>query len=373
MKTKVLITGACGVTSRSIVRSLKMSEYYKDRIECIGTDICALKYGLYEGLYSKIYKVPRYNDPMYRAYMGRIIDENNIDCAFIIPELEALEWSRNPFEVSFMRFPLSFSEIVISKSKLYSTLNGTGLIPRFCMFDRNKNNSGFNTEIDYPVWIRDCEEGSTSGRGSFLARDDKQLKLWLDLNTQMRKIMVSEYLPGRNLACFLLFENGELLQYGVAERIQYIMSAVALSGITGNTSYGKLLNDEYVVERAKAAVIYLTGITGEIMNGLVVVDLKENENGEPYVTEINLRHVAFTSTFAKAGLNFSESQMFCMEGMSDRITVRGTIHFPDNNAMLRDVDGEPIFVENYKELDLGECVWSGGIDKRIWDRWHMDH
>ena len=38
--------------------------------------------------------------------------------------------------------------------------------------------------------------------------------------------MLSEYLPGRNLACFLLYHEGKLLKYGVAERIEYLMAKV---------------------------------------------------------------------------------------------------------------------------------------------------
>lgn len=89
------------------------------------------------------------------------------------------------------------------------------------------------------------------------------------------------------------------------------------------------------------------------MNGLVVTDLKENAEGNPIITEINIRHVAFTSTFANAGLNFSEYQMMLLAGQEERISPELTKLFPDNNIMLRDVDGLPIYLDNHKELKTG--------------------
>ena len=62
--------------------------------------------------------------------------------------------------------------------------------------------------------------------------------------------MLSEYLEGRNLGCFTLFHHGELIKYGVAQRIDYLMGKVAVSGVTGNTCKGKLLNDKRVFEVA---------------------------------------------------------------------------------------------------------------------------
>lgn len=133
------------------------------------------------------------------------------------------------------------------------------------------------------------------------------------------------------------------------------MGKVAVSGITGNTCKGKLLNDKKVFEVAYDAVLSIIKKTGEEMNGLVVTDLKEDKNGNPIVTEINIRHVAFTSTFANAGFNFSEYQMLILMGREKEIPAELTITFPENNCMLRDVDGLPIYLQHYKPLTTGNC------------------
>ena len=355
MKYKILITGACGVTSRSVVRALQKSEIFKDNCIFIGTDICNLVYAPYEGLYEKVYYVPPFNAPDYVEVMNKIIRENEIEYAIVIPEPEALFWSDHPFPCKFMRIPPKFGHEVLSKRKLYENLEGTGLTPNFQVVDRDVLcGEESSVKLEYPLWIRDYSEGTTSGRGSYLAYNYQHLKAWIEINDKVDTFMLAEYLPGRNLACFLSFDNGELIQYGVAERVQYVMSKVAVSGVTGNTSFGRLLNDENVFRIALDGVNKILDITKETMNGLVVVDLKENAQGKPLVTEINLRHVAFTSTFANGGLNFCEAQMLCLTNQRDLIPIRGTKVFPANNAMLRDVDGLPIYVEDFKMPKIGE-------------------
>jgi carbamoyl-phosphate synthase large subunit len=90
------------------------------------------------------------------------------------------------------------------------------------------------------------------------------------------------------------------------------------------------------------------------MHGLVVVDLKENYSGKPLVTEINIRHIAFTSSFAAAGFNFSEFQLLCMLNRINEISPELVSRFPEDNIILRDVDGLPLYVEHFKELEVGQ-------------------
>lgn len=355
-KYRILVTGACGVTSRSVVRSLNKSKYFKNKCLFIGTDVCYNEYGIYEGLYDKVYRVPKFSASNYRAIMQQIIDENNIEYAIIIPEPEVLYWSEHPFNVKFLQIPPIFAKSVLSKLNLYKQLEGTGLTPKYQTIDKVTLSNANNVKLSYPLWIRDYSEGTTSGMGSFMPKNYEQLKAWLTINDKIDTFMLSEYLPGRNLACFLLYHEGKLLKYGVAERIEYLMAKVAVSKITGNTSKGKLLNDENVFHVAKQAVEEVINQTGETMNGLIVVDLKEDNYNTPKVTEINIRHVAFTSSFANAGLNFSEYQMLILTGQKQLISNSLTNIFPENNIILRDVDGLPIYQSHYKQLQIGEYI-----------------
>ena len=354
-KYKILVTGACGVTSRSVVRSLNKSIIFAGQCDFIGTDVCYNEYGIYEGLYKKVYKVPYFNDPTYRTIMQQIIDENQIEYAILIPEPEVLYWSENPFDVKFLKIPPLFSKQVLSKKSLYDALCGKDYIPQYQIISRKDMlNAESNIKLPYPLWIRDFAEGTTSGKGSLMASCYEDVKAWAVINKGIPYFMLSEYLPGRNLACFTLFSKGKLLKYGVAQRINYLMDKVAVSGITGNTSKGKLLNDKKGLDVALDAILSIITKTSETMNGLVVTDLKEDIKGNPIITEINIRHVAFTSTFANAGLNFSEYQMMILTGRENEIPSELTMTFPNDNIMLRDVDGIPIYMEHYNTIQIGE-------------------
>lgn len=354
-KIRILVTGACGVTSRSVVRSLNKSEIFAGKCNFIGTDVCYNEYGIYEGLYKRVYKVPYFNSEAYRPLMEKIIEENKIEYAILIPEPEVLYWSEHPFNVKFLRIPPKFSKKVLSKRSLYETLTEKSYIPKFQILSHEKMlSSEESITLSYPLWIRDYSEGTTSGKGSLMATNYDDVKAWAVINKGIPSFMLSEYLEGRNLACFTLFHNGKLIKYGVAQRIDYLMGKVAVSGITGNTCKGKLLNDKHVFDIAYDAVMSVATKTGETMNGLVVTDLKENAVGEPIVTEINIRHVAFTSTFANAGLNFSEYQLLCLMGRESDIPSNLTMVFPEDNCMLRDVDGLPLYLEHYSQLEEGK-------------------
>ncbi len=359
----ILVTGACGVTSRSVVRALMRSPHFKGRCRFIGTDVCYNLYGVFEGLYEKVYRVPYSSDSAYRDIMQRIIDENLIEYAIVIPEPEVLYWCEHPFDVRFHRLPPRFARTVSDKSVLYASLSDTGLVPSFQILEGDA--SPDSLLLDFPMWVRNYRAGTTSGEGSFLPHDLDELKAWQDLHRDRSDFMLSEYLSGRNLGCYLLYSDGELLRYGTLERCEYMMSKAAMSGITGNTCRGRLINDLKPIQRACEAVEHILAKTGETMNGLVVVDMKEDSSGTPFVTEINIRHVALTEIMAMGGLNFAETQMLLLSGQSQLTGTEKTVAFPPDNLFLRDVDGKPVWIRHFQDAALGEGFRScrEGVDK----------
>lgn len=311
----ILVTGACGVTSRSVVKSLKLSDIFKHSCRFIGTDVCYNLYGVYEGLYEKVYKVPYSDEPNYREIMQSIIKKNAIDFAIVIPELEALYWINHPFDVPFNMLPPKFANLAADKSTLYKKLENSGLIPNFQIIKPDVAENEIT--LDYPLWMRSYEPGGTSGLNSFRPNNFNQLKAWFTINPEMK---------------------------------------VAVSGITGNTSEGKLINCNKAIEVADKAVKKLLEHTSETMHGLVVADCKEDYKGTPYVTEINIRHNALTCIFAMAGLNFAESHLLLIAGKKEKVPPCRTMTFPPNNIFLRDVDGNPLYIPEYR------CP-GGGVDK----------
>lgn len=351
---KLLITGACGVTSRAIARSLRLSRCFGD-LRLIGADICENPYGLFEGLFDKIYRVPRVTETGYANWMEDICRREAIEGAIVIPELEVLYWSDKSFPAPITLPPPGFCQMAVSKKRLYEALAGIGLVPHFEIRSREQLLDGRCVVQSFPCWIRDFAEGTTSGKGALLTRSAEEIGAWATLNSGIQQFMVSDYLPGRNYACHLLYDRGELLKIGSYERLEYFMGRTVMSGISGNISKGRLVNDQRLVEISSKALEEICRSTGEVMHGMVAVDLREDGSGTPKITEINLRHVAATSAFAAAGLNLAEAHMLLTLRRREEIGP-SEMSFPAENMILRDIDGLPLWLPSYKPLSVGESV-----------------
>ena len=127
------------------------------------------------------------------------------------------------------------------------------------------------------------------------------------------------------------------------------MAKTSPSGITGNTSFGRLITDPKVVERAVSAIDVIFKHTGAPRHGFFTVDLKEDSAGQPLVTEINIRHVAFTSAFAAGGANLCEDTIRLLTDDPHFDRQFQVYSFAPGTIFLRDVDSLPI-VMNEAEL-----------------------
>lgn len=353
---KIVITGACAVSARNVLRSLKMSEKFKSAT-FIGWDMCSTLYGVYSRDFDRLYKVPGVNDPMYREVILDILNKEKPDAVMVLPEVEVLYWSKYPFAVPHIVPPAAFCELAISKRKLFNLLRETGLVPVSVDLSREDAfNDSYKLSLEFPMWVRDASVGTASGKGSFKANNITELRAWIMINMGIDNFQVSEFCPGGNYGVLCLFEHGKLLKLAIAERLEYIMAKVSVSGITGNTSKGRFLNDEHIRQQALVAIDRICKVTNSEMHGVVVVDMKADSNGIAKVTEINIRYVAYNCLLASAGFNLAEYHLLTSMGRSHELTSEVEIQFPKNNLWLRDVDAVPVYIEDYSNLQIGEYV-----------------
>lgn len=349
----ILFTGVGGPTPRSFAHSLKtFGEKYKDSL-LIGTDINPLAVGLYQpDLFAYSYLIPKPDSPEYWKVIENIVAKHQVDIAVVLPELEVVEWSKQATTATlpckaFLPNPI-LNEILVDKSQLTEILKDFDLVPPSISFQREEENlQAVFDKLGSDFWVR--SSSGTSGLGSLRIDGMQSLKNWIEINPNVEHFLASKFLLGRNLACKLLYWNGELLRAASGERVNYIMSKVAPSGITGNTSFGRLLNEPKLVETCISAMEILFSKTGVEKHGFFTVDLKEDENGKPYITEINVRHVAFTQCFAAAGANFAEDTIRLLENDPTMDMDYKMYEFENGTIFLRDVDERPILM-NEKEL-----------------------
>ena len=349
---KILITGVGGPTPRSFAISLKNYSSYKN-YQIFGTDINPLSIGLYQKeLFDKTYIVPPANSSEYWTTIEKIIRENEIEIAVILPELEVIEWSHRKIHSKLPCPALipdySLAELLIDKSRMTEVLKGQNIVPSSITFERDfQNLKEIIKTFNGSFWVRSTT--GSSGLGSLKIDNENSLKTWIQINPNVQQFIASQYLPGRNLACKMLYYNGELLRTACCERVKYIMAKVAPSGITGNTSFGRLINDKAVVREAKRDMDYLFDYTSALPHGFFTIDFKEDENGKPYITEINVRHIAITQCFAAGGANFADDTIRLLDNDPDFVKEYKMYEFEKDLIFLRDVDSLPILM---KESDL---------------------
>ncbi len=351
MKT-ILMNGVGGPTPRSFAIALKKYSRYA-RCRLIATDCNKFAMGLYQDhLFSNSFLVPRATSPEYWPAMEELIAREGIDFAVVLPEVEALEWSRRA-ESGVLPCPslvpdYRIASQLVDKAVMTKHLEASGLVPKSFSFHRDELGKKEAFALPFPFWIRSSE--GSSGLGSLLVKSALELRNWVAINLDVGTFLASEFLPGRNLACKLLYHDGELLRSAVGERVNYIMAKVAPSGITGNTSFGRLLNDPAVFEAARQAMDVLFEATGARRHGFFTVDLKEDDQGQPKVTEINIRHVAFTQCFAAGGANFAEDTIRLLDNDQDFERSFKLYEFEPGLIFLRDVDELPILMRESELL-----------------------
>jgi len=350
----ILINGIGGPTPRSIARALRWYSCYR-RYELIGTDINPHARDLYDAsLYNKTYLVPPAGHPEYWPKLEQIIDDHGIEVALVQPELEVLAWAQRAEEDKLPCKALipgySLAQTLTDKARMTEALQDTGWVPPSAVIQADEESYQEAVEqLGFPFWIRSTS--GSSGLGSLKVEDEAALRNWISINPGVKQFIGSRYLPGRNLACKLLYYEGQLLRAACAERVQYIMAKVAPSGITGNTSFGRLLNEPELVDIATQAMERLFEHAGAPKHGFFTIDFKEDEEGTPFITEVNVRHVAFSICFAAGGATFAEDTVRLLDGDTRFDWQYRMYEFEKDLIFLRDVDARPLLLKENQLLN----------------------
>lgn len=346
---KILVTGIGGLTPRSITQIIRENHpgYY-----IIGCDIDKKAVGFFmKNLLNEYHICPRCNSPEYFPWIERLVKEKHIDYAFVQPESEIVEWAdyynRNgtyPCPV-FMGNKL-FSASLKDKSIMADLLKDTEYIPKTIKVTQaNPRYADVERIIGFPCWIRATE--GTGGLGSLRVDDLESYKSWLFINSRILEFTVSEFLTGRHLANEMLYYNGEYIKGAALECVEYVMANTAPSHVTGNTHFGRFLNEDRINAFCDSCIKYIEKKLKVSAHGILSFDLKEDKNGNLKVTEVNIRHMAYTGVMAHVGFDLIEDTIRILEdGNCNRVERAPFYHYKKPYVFLRDVDVEPIILES---------------------------
>lgn len=345
----ILVTGIGGLTPRSIATTIKRNH---PDYKLIGIDINEKAIGFFmKGLLDEYYVCPRCSSTEYFPWIDRLVRDRNIDYAFVQPESEIVEWGdyydrhgKYPCPVFMGCKKLSVS--LKDKSIMAELLKDTEFIPKTIKVTQdNPRYKDVEEEIGFPCWIR--ATNGTGGLGSLKLEDISSYRSWLFINSNIQEFTVSEFLTGRHLANEMLYYNGEYLKGAALECAEYVMANTAPSHVTGNTAFGRFLNEDRINEFCDKCIKYLESKLSVRAHGILSFDLKENNYGELKVTEVNIRHMAYTGVMAQAGFDLIEDTIRILEdGNADNVKRAPYYHYDKPFVFLRDVDIEPMLLES---------------------------
>lgn len=348
MKT-ILITGIGGLTPRSIAKVIKKNH---PEYKLIGCDINKKAVGFFiKGLLDEYYVCPRCDSDDYFPWIEELVKNKNIDYAFVQPESEIVEWGDYYDKNGKFPCPVFMGSKLLStslkdKSIMADLLEGTHFIPKTIKISQeNPRYNDIEKIIGFPCWIRATE--GTGGLGSLCVENISSLKSWLFINSDIHEFTVSEFLTGRHLANQMLYYNGEYVKGAALECVEYVMANTSPSHVTGNTHFGRFLNEDSINQFCDECIRYLEKKLNIKAHGILSFDLKEDKNGNMKVTEINIRHMAYTGVMADVGFDLIEDTIRILEdGSCDNVKREPFFHYKKPYVFLRDVDIEPIILES---------------------------
>ncbi len=347
MKT-ILVTGIGGLTPRSITTIIRKNH---PDYKIIGIDINKKAIGFFmDNLLDDYYICPRCNDEAYFPWIEKLVEEQNIDYAFVQPESEIVAWGdyydkygKYPCPVFMGSKKLSIS--LKDKAIMAELLRGTEFIPKTIkVTQENPRYNDVEREIGFPCWIR--ATNGTGGLGSLKLEDISSYRSWLFINSQISEFTVSEFLTGRHLANEMLYYNGEYVKGAALECAEYVMANTSPSKVTGNTAFARFLNEKRINEFCDRCIKYLESKLEVPAHGILSFDLKEDNGGNLKVTEVNIRHMAYAGVMARVGFDLIEDTIRIMEdGNADNVVRDQYYQYDKPYVFLRDVDVEPIILD----------------------------
>ncbi len=301
---RILLTGAGGTASRNVIASLRMAP---ESFYLVGVD--SHPFHLASADVDAAYVVPRCTEPGYLEALQHIIREEQIDVVHPQPDVEVAFLSAHR-EAIPARLLLPADEVIQrcqDKMACNRVLAEAGVSVPYSVRVPSMEALGTCFEAvqqrSPTVWVRAIR--GAGSRAALPVRTLEQAESWIcywmdKAGLHPRDFMLAEYLPGREFAFQSIWYEGELVVSMARERMEYLMGHLMPSGQSSSPSLARTVHREDVNETGTAAI----RAVDPVPHGIYGVDMKENADGVPSVTEINPgRFFTTINFFSTAGCN----------------------------------------------------------------------
>jgi carbamoyl-phosphate synthase large subunit len=340
MSARLLISGAGTPASNNLIRSLRAGDPSL-RIAAFHSD----RFVLRRSDADRRYLVPLAGHPAYRSALRRIIGAERPDlliptsdgdvralsrlrakipCLLFIPRHATIEACQDKYELSVRLrkrgIPSPLTYPVTSLARLGSLFRRLPARPR--------------------VWCR-MRTGSGS-MGAIPVTRPEQAGSWIRHWQAMRRVRVdaftlSEYLPGRDFGCQSLWKDGTLILIKTYERLSYLGMGGNPGQVSSVATLAKTVREPRVVDICARAVRALDPGA----SGVFSVDLKENADGVPCITDVNVgRFSSATAVYDQTGKH-NMAITYVHLALGEPVDLREEYDVAEDYYVLRDVDMPP--------------------------------
>ena len=301
---RILVTGAGGSAGINFIDCLRIAH---EKMNIIGTDIN--KWHLELPDVDRRYIIPRATEKDYLDNLNQIIEKEKIEFVHPQPDAEVKIISENRTKIDAITFLPDKKTIKIcqNKMKLNKILGKNNIpAPKAFLIKDKKSLSKAMAELKEKhekIWIRAIK--GAGARAALPIKEEAHGKMWIDYWEKMRGLtygdfMACEFLPGKEFAFQSVWKDGELITSMARERLEYIFGELTPSRQSSSPSVARSIHRNDINETATNAILSVD----KNATGVFCVDMKENKNSIPGITEINAGRFFTTSNFfAKIGIN----------------------------------------------------------------------
>jgi carbamoyl-phosphate synthase large subunit len=341
LAARLLVLQAGSAPGNNLIRSLKAGDPPFVIVGCNDS-----RFFLKKSTAQRNYALPISSRNWPRA-LRRIIERERIDLVLPATDSDVLSLSRARHTLGCRTFlpRQSVIERCLDKLELATFLRRRGIaapltypirsieeVPR--LFRKFKRSSR--------LWCR-----MRAGSGSYAAipvDTRQQVQSWILYWERMRGVSpgsftLSEYLPGRDFCVQCLWDKGRLVLVKMAERITYLDTG-SPSGVSSMPALAVTAFDAELLDVCTQAIRALDSHA----SGVFFVDLKEDEEGRPCITEINAGRFATMTNIHDLVGKHNMAQLYVRLGLGQRVNIQDTTDYAEGFYLVRSVDTLPTIV-----------------------------
>jgi carbamoylphosphate synthase large subunit len=337
---RLLITSAGNGAGNNVIRSLRAGDSSLRLVGC-HSDRFILKTSAAD----RQYLVPARSHPAYADAIRRVVAAEKIDLVIPITDVDVRVVSRLRAKIPCRVFLPRSATIRLCQDKYvlsrFLRERGVPAPATFVVTDLAQVTGLFRRlPFHSRLWCRIRTE--SGAMGAIPVENPAQTRSWIRYWRAMRGVPVtsftlSEYLPGRDLGCQALWKDGTLILVKTYERLSYLAMGALPSQISSVAILSKTTREPRVVDICTRAIRSLD----PKVSGVFSMDLRENADGVPCVTDINAgRFSSATNIFDLTGKH-NMATTYVSLALGDPVELRDEYDVADDHYMVRDVDAPP--------------------------------